>query len=80
MYARLQPLAIDRSPFSDPAPGAGLAPGRFSKPTGPVHFVEPKVVVEVEYRRWPSGGLIQQAAFKGIRTDKRPKSVVKEMV
>jgi ATP-dependent DNA ligase len=35
-------------------------------------------VAEVEYRRWPEGGLVQQAAFKGLRTDKSPDAIVKE--
>ena len=79
MVNRLTPLHRDSSPFVDPAPGAGLAPTRFSKPTGPVHFVDPKTVVEIEFRRWPVGGSIQQAAYKGLRTDKRPQQVVKEL-
>lgn len=41
-------------------------------------FVKPELVAEVEYRRWPEGGMIQQASFKGLRTDKEAKSVVKE--
>lgn len=41
-------------------------------------FVRPDLVAEVEYRRWPTGGLIQQASFKGLRTDKPATDVVKE--
>jgi bifunctional non-homologous end joining protein LigD len=41
-------------------------------------FVRPDLVAEVEYRRWPPGGLIQQASFKGLRTDKEARQVVKE--
>ena len=36
------------------------------------------LVAEVEYRRWPEGGLMQQASFKGFRTDKDARDVVKE--
>jgi bifunctional non-homologous end joining protein LigD len=43
-----------------------------------VIFVNPQLVAEVEYRRWPEGGQIQQASFKGIRTDKTAREVVKE--
>jgi bifunctional non-homologous end joining protein LigD len=78
METRLRPLARNSSPFSEPVPGAGLAPGRWTRSTGTVHFVEPTTIVEVEYRRWPPGGLIQQAAFKGVRTDKRARDVGKE--
>ena len=41
-------------------------------------FVDPKLVVEVDYRRWPEGGLVQQASYKGLRMDKKATQVVKE--
>jgi bifunctional non-homologous end joining protein LigD len=54
------------SPFADFVPLAG------------VQFVHPKLVAEIEFRRWPDGGLVQQGAFKGLRQDKKPADVVKE--
>ncbi len=47
-------------------------------PSTHVRFVRPDLVAEVEYRRWPPGGCVQQAAFKGLRTDKPPATVVDE--
>lgn len=41
-------------------------------------YVAPDLVAEVEYRRWPEGGSIQQAAFRGLRDDKAPRDVVLE--
>jgi bifunctional non-homologous end joining protein LigD len=41
-------------------------------------FVSPDLVAEVEYRRWPDGAQVQQAAFKGLRRDKSAKEVVRE--
>jgi bifunctional non-homologous end joining protein LigD len=66
MMKILRELAADSSPFSEKVPKKNA------------HFVEPSLVIEVEYRRWPRGGQIQQAAFKGLRTDKRAATVVKE--
>ena len=64
--AKLKPLTRATSPFVDPVP----KPDKI--------FVEPLLVAEVEYRRWPAGGVLHQAAFKGLRTDKSPRKVVRE--
>jgi bifunctional non-homologous end joining protein LigD len=73
-HARLAPLlaALARrtSPFADPVPSR--AAGRV------VRFVKPTLVVQVEYRRWPTSGIVQHAAYQGLRTDKDASQVVKE--
>ncbi len=66
LSAQLNRIASAKNPFAD------------SLPRRDIHFVDPRMVVEVEYRRWPAGGRIQQAAFKGVRTDKRARQVVRE--
>jgi len=43
-------------------------------------YLEPALVAEIEYRRWPEGGLMQQGSYKGLRTDKRAREVVKEVL
>jgi bifunctional non-homologous end joining protein LigD len=62
----LKPLIRDKSPFADHVPKSAAL------------FVEPLVVAEIEYRRWPAGGMVHQAAFKGVRTDKNPRQIVRE--
>jgi len=66
LLTELAPLTRATSPFADKIPKRGVV------------YVQPQLVAEVEYRRWPAGGMVQQAAFKGLRWDKPAASVVKE--
>ena len=43
-----------------------------------VHWVEPGMVCEVEFSEWTKGGLLRHPRFKGIRTDKAPREVMRE--
>lgn len=67
---RLLQLLDDRRrpdpPFVDPVPGKGQV------------FVEPDLVVEVQFSEWTEDGLLRQPSFKGLRTDKDPAEVVRE--
>jgi bifunctional non-homologous end joining protein LigD len=64
----LDPLARDTSPF---------AVGEL--PRG-VHFVEPKLVCEVEFTKWTSRtAQLRHPSFKGLRTDKPPEDVIREL-
>ena len=64
----LGPLRRDTSLFA-----AGLKP-----PKGSI-FVEPKLVGEFEFSEWTRMGHLRQPSFKGLREDKDPRTVVREM-
>jgi bifunctional non-homologous end joining protein LigD len=66
LAAAFAPCAATASPFADRLPKRD------------VRWLRPELVAEVEFRRWPEGGMLQQAAFKGLRFDKDPREVVKE--
>jgi bifunctional non-homologous end joining protein LigD len=42
-------------------------------------FVEPRLVVEVAFSEWTHTGTIRQPSYKGVRADKRPSEVVREV-
>jgi bifunctional non-homologous end joining protein LigD len=62
----LEPLRTDKSPFEGRQPPKGTI------------FVEPRVVVEVEFRGWTRAHTLRQPSFKGVRDDKDPRDVIFE--
>ena len=62
----LAPLARATSPFTDPVPYPEA------------RWVEPRLVADVEFSEWTSGGTMRHPSFKGLRDDKDPGEVVRE--
>lgn len=56
-------------------------PSRFRPhpPKATVTWVKPEVVAEISYREETRGGAIRQPSFKGLREDKKPGEVVREI-
>src|SRR5690606_25551436 len=74
LHQRLQKLHRKTSPFSTAVGGRG----RYSRSSGAVHWVSPKLVAEVDYAGWTEDGLLRQAAFRGLRDDKPASAVTGE--
>jgi bifunctional non-homologous end joining protein LigD len=68
LRALLRPLARSASPFT-----RGSVPRE-------AQFVEPRLVGEIEFMEWTShSGQLRHPSFKGLRTDKDPREVVREV-
>jgi bifunctional non-homologous end joining protein LigD len=40
--------------------------------------VEPALVAQIKFREWTRDGHFRHASFAGIRTDKEPRTIVRE--
>jgi bifunctional non-homologous end joining protein LigD len=67
MRRRLERLERRTSPFAETV-----------RPNEPVHWVTPKIVVEVKFTEWTADGKLRQPIFLGVRDDKDAKTVHKE--
>jgi bifunctional non-homologous end joining protein LigD len=67
LMKRMEPLERKTSPFVD-------AP----KTNTPAHWVAPQLVGEVAFAEWTREGILRQPVFIALRSDKDPKSVVRE--
>ncbi len=43
-----------------------------------ITWLEPELIAEIKFAEWTNENLLRQASFKGLRTDKNPKDVMKE--
>jgi bifunctional non-homologous end joining protein LigD len=76
---KLRPYKTNTCPFSS-VPDYNK-PSRFrpNPPKATVIWVKPKLVAEISYREETKGGAIRQPSFKGLREDKKPKEVIREV-
>jgi bifunctional non-homologous end joining protein LigD len=63
----LQPLKRKTSPFDGRQPKKGA------------QFAEPTLVAEAEFLEWTRAGTLRAPSYKGLRDDRDPKSVVREV-
>jgi bifunctional non-homologous end joining protein LigD len=67
LRARLDELTVENSPFG----AAKIAEAH-------AHWVRPEIVAQVGFAEWTRDGLLRQARFQGLRTDKAATDVVRE--
>jgi bifunctional non-homologous end joining protein LigD len=67
LTARLEALATGKSPFQPPPRGVKG------------HWVRPKLVAEVAFTEWTGDGRIRHPVFHGLRSDKPPESITRDV-
>ncbi|MFL6713987.1 MAG: DNA ligase D [Sulfurifustis sp.] len=70
MRRRLAPLEISAPPFAEPIPRDAR---------NGVTWVQPQTVVEIEFAGWTRDGFVRQGSYQGVRDDKNPREVVREV-
>jgi bifunctional non-homologous end joining protein LigD len=65
---KLEALERQNSPFQEKV-----------RPNAQVHWVKPKLLCEVTFGEWTNDGRMRQPIFIGLRSDKEPKKVTKEV-
>ena len=67
LYAKLKALEVAKSPFDPPPKGVKG------------HWVRPKLIAEVAFTEWTGDGRIRHPVFHGLRTDKEPRAITREV-
>jgi bifunctional non-homologous end joining protein LigD len=70
LVALLAPLERDTSPFAEP-----IRPR-----VAGAHWAAPRLVAQVAFQEWTRAGRLRQPRFLGLRDDKEPEEVVREVV
>jgi bifunctional non-homologous end joining protein LigD len=68
LAAQFRKLSRQRPPVKDVPPAIARH----------AHFIQPKLVAEIAFRGWTRDGLVRQGSFKGLRSDKAARDVVRE--
>jgi bifunctional non-homologous end joining protein LigD len=69
LTGRLDALRRPDSPFDGPVP---------AEYARPAVWVEPRLVIDVEFHRWTRAGRMRAPAYRGLRDDKDPAQVFRE--
>jgi DNA ligase D-like protein (predicted ligase) len=80
LFKVLQPLAVQKCPFTNlPTSKSGhWGEGVTAEEMNDYVWLKPKVVAEIKFAEWTTGGVLRHAEFVSLRDDKDPQDVVRE--
>ncbi|HUR59987.1 MAG TPA: non-homologous end-joining DNA ligase, partial [Opitutaceae bacterium] len=80
LHAAFQPLIADVCPFANlpNSKKSHWGEGITAEQMKEIQWIMPRVVAQVSFTEWTSGGNLRHGTFKGIRTDKAASHVVRE--
>lgn len=68
LYKKMKPLEQKQSPFIE-----------VPKTNMPATWIKPKLICEIKFQGWTNDGSMRQPVFMGLREDKKPTEVKKEI-
>lgn len=80
VFRLIEPLQVERCPFVDlPSARTGhWGEGVSAEDMGKLHWVKPRVVVEISFVEWTREGALRHSQFVALRSDKRARDVRRE--
>ena len=79
ILAKLKPYETKTCPFVEEPEYNKPSRFRPNPPKAKVVWVKPKLVAEVSYRELTKDGAVRHPSFKGLREDKKPQQVIREI-
>ena len=70
LFDKLERLRLPSSPFAKPLT---------AEESRGAKYVRPELVAEIEFRAWTADGHLRHAAFRGLREDKDPQEIMREI-
>jgi bifunctional non-homologous end joining protein LigD len=81
LFETMRPLLSGKCPFQNlpSSRKSHFGEGITSEEMKELCWLKPRLVAQIDFTEWTNYGLLRHATFKGLRDDKAPRSVVREL-
>ena len=78
---QMRPFLTDRCPFANlpTSKKSHFGEGITSEEMAELCWLQPRLVAQISFTEWTNYGLLRHATFEGLRDDKTPRAVVREI-